>query len=318
MFPALWYTRYQCSKLTFESGPVGLKFTGPSAKLLITLIIFKFFYMYTICLQVNKWNCNQINPTIVFISLYIAAKTIVLQYDFSVLMCFQAVCLQIICSDPQGWWEYCVFFVVRNSLKNAQNILFSCPSNLSHLYLSSHASRNLCVFFGWSRCFRCYVNFFIICWLLSFKGRLQWALHLFPFWHNLAHVLIHQKKIDTDLRNEKPPSCIQQCILFQVEPRLSFGKRMPSTFCLFVFETFAFGNSSLICFKVFSSYWYDTKKLHVFLTEWLLFLSRGLVGQKNTHFQNFLLVLDEWMTVKFEHWMRWLYMSISGCFQPSY
>ena len=59
-----------------------------------------FFYVYHLCLQVNQWNCNQINATVVFISLYIAAKKIVLQYDFSVLVYFQAVCLQIIRSDP--------------------------------------------------------------------------------------------------------------------------------------------------------------------------------------------------------------------------
>ena len=45
------------------------------------------------------------------------------------------------------------------------------------------------------------------------------------FRFTLAHVLIHQRKIDTDLRNKKPPSCIPQCMLFQVEPRLLFGKK---------------------------------------------------------------------------------------------
>ena len=88
--------------------------------------------------------------------------------------------------------------------------------------------------FGQSRCFRCCVNFFIIWWLLSSKERVQWALHWFLFKHTLAHVLIHQRKIDNDLWKElqKPPSCIPQCILFQVEPRFLFSKR---TFCLFVF-----------------------------------------------------------------------------------
>ena len=65
----------------FSVGPVGLRLTGPSAKLLITLIIFKFIldacYLY---LQVNAWNCNQINATIVFIYPYLAAKTSVLKY----------------------------------------------------------------------------------------------------------------------------------------------------------------------------------------------------------------------------------------------
>ena len=52
-----------------SAGPVEWKFTGPSAKLLITLIIFNFFWMYAVnlCLKVNTWNnyCNQINATIV-------------------------------------------------------------------------------------------------------------------------------------------------------------------------------------------------------------------------------------------------------------
>ena len=56
--------------------------------------------------------------------------------------------------------------------------------------------------FGRSRCFRCCVNFFIIWWLLSSKERVQWALHWFLFQHTLAHVLIHQRKIDNDLRKE--------------------------------------------------------------------------------------------------------------------
>ena len=56
--------------------------------------------------------------------------------------------------------------------------------------------------FGRSRCFRCCVNFFIIWWLLSSKERVQRALHWFLFKHTLAHVLIHQRKIDNDLRKE--------------------------------------------------------------------------------------------------------------------
>ena len=65
----------------FSVGPVGLRLTGPSAKLLITLIIFKFILdACYLCLQVNAWNCNQINATIVFIYPYLAAKTSVLKY----------------------------------------------------------------------------------------------------------------------------------------------------------------------------------------------------------------------------------------------
>ena len=56
--------------------------------------------------------------------------------------------------------------------------------------------------FGRSRCYRCCVNFFIIWWLLSSKERVQWALHWFLFQHTLAHVSIHQRKIDNDLREE--------------------------------------------------------------------------------------------------------------------
>ena len=36
-----------------------------------------------------------------------------------------------------------LFFPFRNYLQNSQNILFSFPSNLSHLYLSFHASWSL-------------------------------------------------------------------------------------------------------------------------------------------------------------------------------
>ena len=39
-----------------------------------------------------------------------------------------------------------MFFLCENSLQNWENILFSFPSNLSHLYLSFHASWNLSVF----------------------------------------------------------------------------------------------------------------------------------------------------------------------------
>ena len=46
------------------------------------------------------------------------------------------------------------------------------------------------------------------------------------------------------------------------------------------------------------------KKFHVFLREWYLFSSTGLVGKKTTRCQIFLLVFDEWTTVKFEHWEK--------------
>ena len=50
-----------------------------------------------------------------------------------------------------------MIFLFRNSLQNLRNILFSFPSNLSHLCLSFHASPYLRVFFGRSRCFKCCV-----------------------------------------------------------------------------------------------------------------------------------------------------------------
>ena len=48
-----------------------------------------------------KLQLNKHNRSIYFFTLYIATKASVLQYDFSVLMCFQALCLHIIRSDLQ-------------------------------------------------------------------------------------------------------------------------------------------------------------------------------------------------------------------------
>ena len=50
------------------------------------------------------------------------------------------------------------------------------------------------------------------------------------------------------MKLQKPPSriYIPKCILFQVQPRVLFSKRIPSTFRLFVFETFDFGNSLFV------------------------------------------------------------------------
>ena len=60
-------------------------------------------------------------------------------------------------------------------------LLFSFPSNLSHFYLSFHAFWDLRV--SWSKqVFKYCVHFFFIWWLLSPKERVQWALHLFPFY----------------------------------------------------------------------------------------------------------------------------------------
>ena len=93
--------------------------------------------------------------------------------------------------------RYCKLFYSRILWQKMQNILFSFPSNLSPSYPSMPPGT--CMFFSGSRCFRCCVNFFIIWWLLSSKERVQWALHWSPFQHTLAHVLIHQRKIDNDL-----------------------------------------------------------------------------------------------------------------------
>ena len=69
------------------------------------------------------------------------------------------------------------------------------------------------------------------------------------------------------MKLQKPPSCkyIPKCIfLFQVEPRVLFSKRIPSTFCLFVFETFDFGNSLFVSrlLALFGTI-HTKKKLHV-------------------------------------------------------
>ena len=107
----------------------------------------------------------------------------------------------------------------------------------------------LACFFGQSRCSRSFVNFFMIWWLLSshFPPKKEYSEPCTCFHFDiLAHVLFHQRKIHLDLRNQKLPSPIPQCILFHAKPRLSFCKRMPRAFCLFLFEMFAFGNSLFV------------------------------------------------------------------------
>ena len=64
----------------------------------------------------------------------------VLHWPHDTCMCFQAVCFEIICSDPR---EYCKFFLFGNSLQISQNILLSLPSNLGHLYFPSMPPGNL-------------------------------------------------------------------------------------------------------------------------------------------------------------------------------
>ena len=84
-----------------SAGLVGLKFAGPSAKLLITLIFFQFFLdVCHLCLQVNTWNCNQkTQPWYLFTRTWLP-KQVSHSMHFAGLMCFQAVCLEMICSNP--------------------------------------------------------------------------------------------------------------------------------------------------------------------------------------------------------------------------
>ena len=129
-------------------------------------------------------------------------------------------------------------------------LLFSFPSNLSHFYLSFHAFWDLRVF--WSKqVFKYCVHFFFIWWLLPPKKEYSELCTCFRF--TLAHVVIHQRKIDTDLRNKKPPSCIPQCILFQVEPRLLFGKRNAKHFLPVWFWNICLWQV-FVCFKAFSTF----------------------------------------------------------------
>ena len=52
----IFFTVFEINfRVLSSAGPVGLKFTGPSAKLLITYIIFQFFFdVCHLCLQVNN------------------------------------------------------------------------------------------------------------------------------------------------------------------------------------------------------------------------------------------------------------------------
>ena len=122
----------------------------------------------------------------------------VLHWPHDTCMCFQAVCFEIICSDPR---EYCKFFLFGNSLQISQNILLSLPSNLGHLYFPSMPPGNLHDFLVKAGVSDAVLLSFIRL-LLSSTERVQWALYLFPFQHTLAHILIHQRKIDKDLQNE--------------------------------------------------------------------------------------------------------------------
>ena len=173
-------------------------------------------------------------------------------------MCFQAVCLEIICSDPR---EYC-------SSNLAEHFVF--PSFKPQPFVFSfHASWLTCMFFWSKQVFHmlCYFLYHLII-MLSSKERVQWALYLFPFQHTLAHVLIHQRKIDKDLQNEliTKAAILYPTVHFVswVEPRLLF-----SIFVCSFFKTFVFLWQFYVCFKaLLALFGMIQKKLHVFLREW--------------------------------------------------
>ena len=67
-----------------------------------------------------------------------------------------------------------------------------------------------------------------------------------------------------------------QCILFQVEPRLLFGKKR-----------FAFGNS-FFGFKAFGTFWYDTKKNITCISQRVItLLVQRTSGEENYSFSEF-------------------------------
>ena len=143
-----------------------------------------------------------------------------------------------------------------------------------------------CIFLGRSRCFRWSVNFFIIWWLLSSKERVQWALHLFPFQHTLAHVLIHQRKIDKDLWNEITKATILYPTVYfvsWVEPRLLFS--------IFPVHFLKGLSLAILCLfqGPFSTFWDDTKKITCISQRVITLLVQRTSGE------------DKWTTVKFEH-----------------
>ena len=123
-----------------------------------------------------------------------------------------------------------LFFLFRNYLQNSQNILFSFPSNLSHLYLSFHAS--------WS------LRFLLV------RGGVSDA------------VLISLSSDD--------------CFL------VLFLKCLPLGF--------------FVCFKAFSTFWYDPKK-----KKYTYFSESDNFTYPEDQWGRKLLILDEWMSVKFDH-----------------
>lgn len=123
--------------------------------------------------------------------------------------------------------------------------------------------------------------------------------------HTLAHVLIHQRKIDTDLQTklQKPPSCIPQWISIVSSRTQTFNLKenaQHSFTCSFLKRL------RVAILRLFQCFYYFLvlyQKNYVFLREWYVYSSRGPVGMKTFRCQIFFLVLDEWTTVKFEHWL---------------
>ena len=165
-------------------------------------------------------------------------------------------------------WKLFVPILGSIALQLSQNILFSLPSNLSYLYFPSMPPGNLHVFLVEAG-----VSDAVLLSLSSdYNAFLQrkstWALYLFPFQHTLAHVLIHQRKIDKDLQNEiiTKAAILYPTVHFVswVEPRLLF-----SIFVCSFFKTFVFLWQFYVCFKaLLALFGMIQKKLHVFLREW--------------------------------------------------
>ena len=149
----------------------------------------------------------------------------VLRWPHDTCMCFQAVCLEIIWSDPH---EYCKFSLFGNSLQNSQNILFPLPSKLSHLYY------------------------------FSFHGN----LHVFLVEAGVSDSVLISLSSDDCFPPKKEYSGPFTCFHFNIlwhfvsweEPRLLF-----SIFACSFFKRFVFGNS--LFQGPFSTFWYDTKKI---------------------------------------------------------
>ena len=123
-----------------------------------------------------------------------------------------------------------LFFLFRNYLQNSQNILFSFPSNLSHLYLSFHAS-----------------------WSLRF-------------------LLVGGGVSDAVLISLSSDDCFP----------VLFLKCLPLGF--------------FVCFKAFSTFWYDPKK-----KKYTYFSESDNFTYPEDQWGRKLLILDEWMSVKFDH-----------------